>query len=72
MCKKAAKSFGVKRIYLINDPNDFPGCVYANDLWRGKVFFNRNPNPERKNLKQTYSAICKKTGNVISLSILLK
>ena len=57
-CKEAAHRLGLQWAQSWNGPNDFPGCVYAQD-GRNKVYFNVSPNPRRTNLNPEYAAICK-------------
>ena len=52
-----------------NGPDEFPGCLYAED-GRNKVYFNVSPNPRRTNLNPEYAAICK--GSKISTWLILK
>jgi len=56
-CKAAAKELGLVWAGSWNGPNDFPGCLYAED-GRNKVYFNTSPNPRRTNLNPNYAAIC--------------
>ena len=56
-CKDAGEQLGLKWNGTWDGPNDFPGCIYAED-GRNKVYFNTNAKPRRTNLKKTYAAIC--------------
>ena len=57
-CKAAAEELGLIWDKSWDGPNDFPGCLHAED-GRNKVYFNNSPIPGRTNLKATYAAICK-------------
>merc|ERR1711962_1986782 len=56
-CKAAAEELGLVWAGSWNGPNDFPGCLHAED-GRNKVYFNTSPNPRRTNLNPKYAAIC--------------
>ena len=56
-CKAAGESLGLKWGDAWDGPNDFPGCLYADD-GRSEVWFNTSPTPGRTNLPQTFAAIC--------------
>ena len=56
-CKAAGENLGLVWAHSWNGPNDFPGCLYAED-GRNKVYFNTSPNPRRTNLSPNYAAIC--------------
>ena len=57
-CVTAAEHLGLQWAHSWNGPNDFPGCLFAQD-GRNKVYFNTSPRPGRTNLNPRYSAICK-------------
>jgi len=59
-CKAAAAQLGYAWGQSWNGPNDFPGCIFAED-GRKKVYFNTSPNPGRTILSHyaNYAAICK-------------
>ena len=48
-------------------PDDFPGCLFADD-GRSLVYFNLSPNPATSNFNYKYAGICiqsdNRTGNV--------
>ena len=56
-CKDAGEQLGLKWNGTYDGPNDFPGCIHAED-GRNKVYFNTNAKPGFTNLKKTYAAIC--------------
>ena len=59
-CKAAGAKLGLIWHRAWNGPDEFPGCLYAED-GRNKVYFNVSPNPRRTNLNHEYAAICKGT-----------
>ena len=56
-CKEAGEQLNLKWKDEWDGPNDFPGCIHAED-GRNEVYFNTNTKPARTNLKKTYAAIC--------------
>jgi len=56
-CKAAGEKLGLVWAHSWNGPNDFPGCLHAED-GRNRVYFNTSPHPRRTNLNPKYAAIC--------------
>jgi len=54
-CKLAAASLGLTYGNGWTGPNDFPGCLFADD-GRRKVYFNRSPTAATR--RPTYAGIC--------------
>ena len=59
-CTAAANSLGLNWGNSWNGPNDFPGCLFADD-GRSKVYFNLSPSPATSNLNTKYAGICMKS-----------
>ena len=56
-CRKAATSIQKQFDQAWNGPNDFPGCLIAND-GRDKVYWNTSPSPSETANNPQYGAIC--------------
>ena len=56
-CNDAGELLGLKWKGTWDGPNDFPGCIHAED-GRNEVYFNTNSKPARTNLTEKYAAIC--------------
>jgi len=56
-CRNAAKLLQIQFAQAWNGPNDFPGCLVAND-GRNKVYFNLSPRPSSQANNPRYGAIC--------------
>ena len=64
-CKEAAKSLDLPWNESFDDAGFFPACFYVT----GTVYFNRSPNPGRKNANPPYaSAICIAKGKYICVT----
>ena len=59
-CIAAANSLGLDWALSWNGPNNFPGCLFADD-GRSKVYFNLSPSPATSNLNTRYAGICIKS-----------
>ena len=61
-CQEAAKSLDLPWNSSFDSAGAFPACFYVT----GEVYFNRSPNPERKNANPPYaSAICVAKGKYV-------
>ena len=61
-CQEAAKSLDLPWNSSFDSAGAFPACFYVT----GEVYFNRSPNPERKNANPPYaSAICNAKGKCV-------
>ena len=56
-CRKAATTIQKQFDHAWNGPNDFPGCLIAND-GRDKVYWNTSPSPSETANNPQYGAIC--------------
>ena len=56
-CRKAATTIQKQFDHAWNGPNDFPGCLIAND-GRDKVYWNLSPSPSETANNPQYGAIC--------------
>jgi len=56
-CQAAAASLGITWAHAWNGPNDFPGCLHAND-GRDMAYWNLSPSPAGYANNPRYAAIC--------------
>ena len=61
-CRKAATTLQKQFAQAWNGPNDFPGCLIAND-GRDKVYWNLSPSPSETANNPKYGAICIKNAH---------